>query len=244
MFMKHQYTKTVSKGNTILVIPAKKIFSDTSRMGYLQRIAELRKAIGMTQAQLAESISVEQPTIQRWERGKREPPLAKLVEIAEVLGVPPGSLLTGETPTAIGPNLFVRGEVAAGIWKDAYEWPEDDWQTFTGRADVTADMQHRFGLRVVGDSMSEVYPPGTIIECVSTMGHAEPAPGKRVVIIRENEGGEFEATVKELVEQEGRLWAVPRSSNPIHQPIALDEQKDGVVEARVAAVVVASVRPE
>lgn len=213
-------------------------------MGYLDSLAALRKRKGLSQTALAEKVGVEQPTIQRWETGKREPDLTALHQLAAVLGVTPGMLLDGSTALFSGPKLFIKGEVAAGLWQEAYEWPPGDWQTFTGRSDVLADIEHRFGLLVNGDSMDEIYPPGTIIECVSAFGHTEIAPGKRVVILRIDTHGRCEATVKELVEQDGELWAVPRSSNPAHLPIRLNEEVPGIQETRVAAVVVSSVRPE
>lgn len=213
-------------------------------MGYLDHLAEIRKRLGLSQAALAEKLGVEQPTVQRWEKGKREPDLAQLISLANVLGVEPGALLSGAVSAAVGPRLFVKGEVAAGVWRSAVELPEDEWQSFNGRSDVTADMQHRFGLRIVGDSMNELYPHGTIVECVSLFGRAEAVPGKRVVVVRTDIHGQYEATVKELVEQDGELWLVPRSTNPAHRPIRLNAAEDGIVETRIAAVVVASVRPE
>lgn len=198
----------------------------------------------MTQDQLAERMEVAQPTIQRWERGTREPNIAQLLQLASVLGVEAAQLIDPAVAAAIGPRLYVKGDVAAGVWRTALESPQDEWQSFTGRADVTASADHRFGLRVVGDSMNEIYPPGTIVECVSTFGHIEPEPGKRVIAVRINHEGECEATVKELVEQEGALWLVPRSTNPEHRPFCLDRPDPGIREIRIAAVVVASVRPE
>lgn len=213
-------------------------------MGYLDNLSEIRKRRGLTQAQLAERMGVEQPTVQRWEKGKREPDLGQLQTLAGVLGVTASELLDGDIATPVGPRLFVKGEVAAGIWRQAIEAPADDWETFYGRPDVTADIEHRFGLRVVGDSMDEIYPPGTIVECVSLFGRAEAMPGKRVVVIRINTEGMFEATVKELVEREGELWLVPRSHNPAHSPFKLNGPDGDIVETRIAAVVVSSVRPE
>ena len=70
------------------------------------------------------------------------------------------------------------------------------------------------------------------------------AVGKRVVIVRKNDRQEFEATVKELVEKDGELWAVPRSSNPSHLPFKVMEAEPGILETRIVAVVVASIRPE
>lgn len=213
-------------------------------VGYLDQLKVLRRKRGLSQAQLAELIGVEQPTVQRWESGKRMPDLESLQTLAQVLGVTPGSLLDGDALAALGPTLFIKGEVAAGVWRSAAEWPETDWQTFTGRSDVTAKVEYRFGLRLVGDSMDLLYPPGSVVECVSVFGHIEALPGKRVVIVRKNDRQEYESTVKELVEQDGAMWAVPRSTNPAHRPINLSEPEIGILETRIVAVVVASIRPE
>lgn len=204
----------------------------------------IRKRLGLTQGQLAERLKVEQPTVQRWESGAREPNMSKLADIASALGVEPGELF-GAGFTPLGPRLFVKGEVAAGVWKEAYEWPEDEWQAFTGRPDVTAETEHRFGLRIVGASMNEIYPEGTIVECVSVFGHTEIEIGKRVVIVRTRSDGRIEATVKELQQApDGKLWAVPRSFDPSFSAFSLNDGEEDIVETMIVAVVVASYRPE
>jgi transcriptional regulator with XRE-family HTH domain len=239
-----EYTNLVFQCNTNLAIPMNCLIRHNMPMGYLDAMVALRKRKGWTQADLAERMGVEQPTIQRWEKGRREPDLAQLISLAAALGVEPGALIDPSIAVSIGPRLSIKGSVAAGVWREAVEDPPSEWQTFTGRADVAADIEHRFGLRVVGDSMDAVYPEGTILECVSLFGRAEAMPGKKVIVVRHNAHGECEATVKELVEQDGDLWLVPRSSNPVHSPILLSDLEPGIVEQRIAAVVVASVRPE
>lgn len=154
------------------------------------------------------------------------------------------SAYDGPAPVRLGPQLSIKGAVAAGQWCEAYEWPEDDWQTFTGRGDVTANIAHRFGLKVMGDSMDVIYPEGTIIECVSLFGTAEASPGKKVVVIRKRSDLMIEATVKQLVEIDGELWLTPRSHNPIHQSFRLGDEQPDIIETRIIAVVVSSVRPE
>lgn len=214
-------------------------------MRYPINLAEHRAAKKLSQAKLGEMIGVEQPTIQRWERGTRKPDLEQLGDLADALGVSPGDLFKMPEAVALGPKLWVKGEVAAGVWKEAYELPSDEWRSFTGRADVTANLDMRFGLLVIGDSMNEIYPHGTIVECVSVFGTAEIAPGKRVVVVRRRASdGEYEATVKELRAQDGHLWAVPRSTNPSFTAFRIDQNEAGIIETRVAAVVVSSVRPE
>lgn len=232
---------------TAPAVPAALLIGENMPMGYSDNIATLRKRAGLTQAQLAEKLNVEQPTVQRWEAGKRELSVATLVEIARALAVEPGLLLSQESvmPVPLGPTLYCKGKIAAGRWTAAIEDPQDEWASFTGRPDVNAELSMRFGLKVEGDSMDLLYPDGTIVECVSVFGRTEIAPGKRVVVIRKNKDGLFEATVKELAEDEqGKLWAVPRSSNPSHRAFNLTEPEEGIVETRIAAVVVASHRPE
>lgn len=145
----------------------------------------------------------------------------------------------------MGPTLYIKGIVAAGTWGEAMEVAESEWEPFTGRSDVAALPRDRFGLRVEGDSMNQLYPPGTILECVSVFGHIEIEPGKRVIVLRERTDGKVEATVKELVEDNDELWLVPRSTNPAHQAFKLDDSGDPeIVETRITAIVVASIRQE
>lgn len=171
--------------------------------------------------------------------------LSTVFKLADALGVPASALLEGEVEAfPAGPRVFLKGEVAAGAWVEAYEWPQDEWQAMTGRPDITAEPKHRFFLRVCGDSMNLVYPEGTFIECVSVFGRAEAVPGKKVVVLRHRSDGMVEATVKELVEKDDALWLVPRSTNPAHQAFRIDEPGDEVDEVTIVAVVVSSVRPE
>jgi transcriptional regulator with XRE-family HTH domain len=207
-------------------------------MGYSDRIAALRKKQGLTQARLAEMVGVEQPTVQRWETGKREPDFEALTNLADALGVEPGAFFDPNIAVPTGPKLFVKGEVQAGAWREAYELPEEDWRSFNGRPNVTAKLEHRFGLRVIGDSMDLKYPHGSIVECISVFGNVEALPGRRVVVVRKRDDQMYEATVKRLVESEGELWLVPESSNPAHRPIKLSEPEPGILETRIAAVVV------
>lgn len=55
----------------------------TSRVGLA--IAERRRARGLTQAQLAEMINLEQEAVSRWERGIRAPTLYRLQQLSDAL---------------------------------------------------------------------------------------------------------------------------------------------------------------
>lgn len=64
------------------------------------RVAEIRKARGWTQTQLAERVGVEQPTISRLERGHDSITLRLLREVAQALDVTLVDLLLDERSAA------------------------------------------------------------------------------------------------------------------------------------------------
>ena len=215
-------------------------------MSYAKSIRKFRKARSLSQSKLAELMEVEQPTIQRWESGKRQPSAEKIVELARVLGVKASELFSEGEPAALGPSIFLKGEVSAGRWVETYELPEDGWKAFTGRPDITANMEYRFGLRVVGDVASEIYPSGTILECISTETSIKISNGKRVIVVRTRNDGRCETTVKEyFVDEGGTTWLLSKSSNPaLHSNIRMDKGDPSCSDIRIAAMVTCAHIPE
>ena len=65
-------------------------------MNFSQKIIELRKDKGFTQKTFAESIGTTDKVVWTYEKGKCEPSLAMLKQIAEVLGVSVGYLIGAE----------------------------------------------------------------------------------------------------------------------------------------------------
>jgi SOS-response transcriptional repressor LexA len=197
----------------------------------------------------AEAMGVSVPTYIQHENGTRGFPAKRAERYARFFRVKPEWLLYGKISEAnvveLGPRLFVVGKVAAGVFSEQWKKPEDEWEAFTGRADVKAPMKDRFGLQVAGDSMSLIYPEGTILECVWYFGDSVIPNGKRVIVQRTKRDGTLEATVKELVRDEaGVEWLVPRSSNPVHQAFRGDQPGEGIKRVEIIAIVVASMRLE
>lgn len=212
------------------------------------KIRNLRLSLKENQSEFAERFGVTQGSVSRWESGSMPEP-AVVAQLAELLGEDVRELLGSPSDTSfvnLGQRLMVRGSVAAGVWREAFEWPQEDWFPYTGGAHVTVDPKRRFGLRCDGESMNEVYPPGTILDCVSIFDTDQPASGRNVVVLRRRVDESVEATVKQyLVDEGGREWLVPRSRNPAFQtPIPMDQQESGVIEVRIIALVVGSYRPE
>ena len=74
----------------ILTMEKPKIFA--KRLG--QRIAQTRKELGITQVELAEVLQLSQPVIAEYEIGRKNIPIWRLMNVAEVLGVDVATLLS------------------------------------------------------------------------------------------------------------------------------------------------------
>lgn len=134
----------------------------------------------------------------------------------------------------------VRGEVRAGAWVEAFEWPRTDWFEVAVPADTRYPALPRFGLVARGPSMDLIYPDGTVLICIAfaDLGR-DPRTGERVICRRRRPGGEYEITVKEYVVRDGAHWLLPKSTDPEFQsPVKLEPGRDG--EVGVIALVVGS----
>lgn len=212
-----------------------------------KQIRAARRQLGLNQADFAARLGVNQATVSRWESGS-VPDVNALERISKLTGIDMAALVNAEVAIpASGPTLYIKGEVAAGVWREAYEWDRSDWMPYIGGNHIDAPAEARFGLTVVGESMNEVYPPGTILDCVSCIhaGIDRIQSGQRVIVIRRKNTGEVEATVKEYLETSDGAWLVPKSRNPaFQQPIPLNDGADDIEETAIIAVVKGSYRPE
>ena len=71
---------------------------DTKAVGRL--IAQRRKALGLSQAELAERLHVTDKAVSKWETGRGMPAVDSLEPLAEVLGLSVSELLSGRELTA------------------------------------------------------------------------------------------------------------------------------------------------
>lgn len=213
-----------------------------------RKITMLRRSRGQTQGDFARLFGVQQATVSRWEKGAM-PDYQHLLKLAEIGGTSVEELLGGGAEPAMrlpGTPVTVIGSVAAGVWKEAWEWPEEDRFTFHGGLHVDVQGERRFGLKVEGDSMDLVYPHGTLLDCVSIFSVGEVKPGQRVIVLRFRHDREVEATVKEYARsQDGVEWLLPRSTKPEFQsPIPVSDPGPDVAEITIVGIVVGSYRPE
>jgi transcriptional regulator with XRE-family HTH domain len=79
-----------------------------------KRMTELRKASGMTQAQMAQALNVSQQAVQSWEAGRRRIQISVLPAVAKLLSVSIEGLLgeeTEHTPRKRGPASRLEQQI-------------------------------------------------------------------------------------------------------------------------------------
>lgn len=207
------------------------------------RLKQLRKARDLSMADLAGRLGpdVSPATVDKHEKGKRKLSLEWLQRYADALGVHAAEIM--DDPSNV--IVWVRGIAQAGAFSDAVEWDRDRWYPLLVNVDKKWAAFEKFGVETHGPSMNEVYPEGTVCICVSTVdAELEPEVGKRYLVQRVDAAGNHETTIKELqVDDTGRPWLVPRSSDPaFQQPIPIAGEEGDTVE--IVARVIASFREE
>ena len=88
-----------------IIVTERKMSMNSEKMGALLR--KLRTEKGFTQAQVAERLLVSDKAVSKWERGLGCPDISVLNDIAELFGVPVGTLLDGEITSnnTVGGNM-------------------------------------------------------------------------------------------------------------------------------------------
>src|SRR6266849_4503294 len=230
----------------------------------VDRITERLKVLGLSERKACLRAGINIHTIQNIKKG-HIPAADTLAALARVLGVP-SSYLTGETLTAGLPQDahnheasedlspvplvidYIVGEVRAGAWLEAAEWPREERIPVAVPIDPPYEDLPRFGVVVRGPSMNELYPDGTVLVCVRLMDLSrEPQNGERVIVYRTRPDGLVEATAKEYRVINGQRELHPRSNDPrFKEPVRLLEgakHQEGI-EVTIHAVVIGSYRPE
>jgi len=195
----------------------------------LKRIAERLKAANLSERKALMKSGAGMDFVRDIRRRGHNPRVDKLSKLARTLETPLSyftDAVVGEAeqgdlqPSLMLSRVNVIGAVQGGAWVEAIEWDPGEWWDVTIPADDRFPGINRFGLLVRGDSMDRLYPDGTIVIVVrfNDLGRTPEAGEKVVVLHRSEDGGEFEATIKEYqVDAQGRRLLWPRSSDPNFQ---------------------------
>jgi len=219
---------------------------------------ELRRRMeerGFKQKALAIAADLNETYVRDILKGKsKNPEASKLARLAEALGCTSDQLLgKGSTVSPIHTTqIEVRGDVQAGVWRDAMEWPRSEWYAITVPLDAPYAGLHRYGLLVKGDSMDKVFPEGSIVVVVNLVDLGRmPTTGEIVIAVQRSKvSDEFEATVKAVqVLDSGEMILWPQSTNPdlampVRVPVIKGDHDAGMPDVFIQALVVASYRPK
>lgn len=220
-----------------------------------ERLREARIAAGFESASdAAREFGWERSTYGHHENGTRPFNVEQAKRYARAFRVNPGWLLALDKVQAVPIStekeriVEVTGAVAAGIWRETWEWSQDRrYEVVVGRSPFPH--ARHWGLEVEGFSMDQLYQPGTILICASIFDiKLEPDTGDVVIVERVRADGTRELTVKEFLrDEEDRRWLVPRSNKPEFQaPIEIgrpDYDHIGEDRIQVIAYVVGDYNP-
>jgi transcriptional regulator with XRE-family HTH domain len=171
------------------------------------QITVVRKRAGLKIEELAEKTGLSATYISRMERGERNVSLKNLQKMAEALGVAPSELIE-QKPVADVPILS---------WVSAGMMARDDVQQDVIGEIRMYDLDPRgewIALRVEGDSMDRISPPGSLILVDLTDKALVP---NACYIITDSDN---QATYKRFRSNPSRFE--PVSTNPSHDPIYPD----------------------
>jgi len=187
-----------------------------------QNLLKVRKAMGLTQAQLAEKLGKTPQAVSQWEKNAEwNPSVGKLKEIANALGVSYRSLTGIEPGDSTAP---VIGNISAGAAVEAI--PRDGDRTYVSPT-VLGNHPEAFFLAVTGDSMDRLFPAGMLV----LVDPREEVRSGDVAVVNVN--GD-DATIKRVLFAGDTMILHPESTNPRHRDCALDS--DGAQAGRVRVI--------
>jgi transcriptional regulator with XRE-family HTH domain len=232
-----------------------------------RRLKKSRQAAGLTQRELARALDMDRDAYAKYESrpnsiipaelAMRAGPLLSVPfeyliavdAVNEKLGITPKNGISNLTGTML---ISVKGEVQAGVFREAVEWGPEEQQALAIPIGVPYSDKPLQGLKVVGPSMNLWYPEGSYVVILPTIHLSAgwvPSTGQHVIVQRANDWGELEFTVKEVAYEGDDLLLWPRSSDPAFQkawrlsPPTTRDPDDHEEKIRITGLVVWSVRP-
>lgn len=171
----------------------------------MRQLRIARKTAGLTQAQVAEHIGINQNTYSYWESGKTRIDARSVQRLAELFGVPVDALLD-PAPNSKGIKIPVLGRVQAGVPIEAME-EILDYEEITPDMAATGEF---FALVIKGNSMEPKMSEGDV---VIVRKQSDVTSGDVAVVIVNG----HDATVKRVIKKEHGLMLQP--TNPAHEPM-------------------------
>lgn len=217
-------------------------------------LTRLLREAGKSQAALARHLGIGPARIAEMKKGERQVQPNEWLPMAQFLRISVEDLhrLFNGIQTLNHRSLTIRVSqfVQAGTWVETHDLPESEVVDVT-LPPVSLPGQTIYGLKVKGNSMSAVYPNGSIVFCIPSYELPEERGfkhGDHVVVERAhtNLPDVTEATLKEYhVAEDGSVWLMPRSNDPrFQEPIEVPKNGErfddgGIEPLRITGLVVA-----
>lgn len=200
------------------------------RSDTMNRIAELRKRAGLSQAEFGKMMGAAQNTVSNWEKGNREPDNGRLKVMSEYFGVTIDYLLGNDAasprkPKKKGVRIPVLGRVQAGI-------PVTATEEILDYEEITEDLAETgefFALKVRGHSMEPKLLPDDVL--IIRMQQDVDDGDIAVVLVNGDD-----ATVKKIKKSQDGVLLVP--FNPEFDPIFYSNQEIEDLPVRVLGKVI------
>jgi transcriptional regulator with XRE-family HTH domain len=166
-----------------------------------------RKAVGLTQVEVGEAISVSGAMVSLYESGKNRPDYGKLRPLARILKSDYEELLSiyDGAPTGATTLMAVRGELAVDVFKGPNAKLER--ATIPMAADPRFPASAQYALCVASDDFEPEVHKGEYLIVVDLGGiDATPRPGA-LVIVEQYSGALVERTVQRFPVDDGTVVA-------------------------------------
>lgn len=190
------------------------------------RLKSLREEKKLTQTDLAINFNISDSAINRYEKGLRNPDydlLAKLssffnVSVDYLLGI--SDVRKSELPqNAIIPDEHITVPLLGTIRAGEPLYAEVNVVGYAPVPKFLITSGEYFYLKVVGDSMNldNILDGGYVL----VRRQEEVENGEIAVVLVDGE----EATIKRFYKNDGSVTLMPKSNNPVHQPLLIDTKK-------------------
>jgi SOS-response transcriptional repressor LexA len=230
----------------------KPVLSPGSRPAWAEKIALLRRELGITQVVLAKRLEVKQPSVSGWEIGEYKPTAANFFALAEM--APAGELRDyfhsmaervaglkldrGDQPSGKkGPQPvaqegfarvpLLKDSAAAGSPRQLDERAIESYIEFP--AAWCPKPQNCVAIRVTGDSMSPILEEGYVVLIDLTQKDPKRLVNE-MVAARDSEGG---VTIKWLRKIGKYFMLVPQHTSQRHEPQMIESDDDWAVVGKV-----------
>lgn len=200
------------------------------------RIKAARERLKWSQDRLAKAVGVTRPAVSQWESGETVPTRDRAKLVAAALNVTEHWLVDGDGTHREGQLMTVRGEVAAGVWREVVDL---DLDPIPVAAHPGFPASAQYALMVRGNSINRVASDSEYLHVVDVLGSGIQPQSGDLVIVQKHRHGAAEATAKRLVLENGNPPALKFESNdPKYQGTMPLEAGDAETEIVITAIVI------